>query len=133
MAIIYESLLEQAIPILGGIITTAFSVGMGMLVRYINRKMKNETLKESLWLIEDISRHVVAGLMQTEVNALKEVAADGKLSDDAKARLKATAMRELKKQTADGVLKLLAKAQVDIDSLLSSIIESQVRYEKSGE
>jgi hypothetical protein len=128
--IIYEGLLDYIVPALGSTITALASVGIGYLVRYINRKSKSELLHHAMNTLGTVAQNTVSALMQTEVKALKAAAADGKLTDEEKSNMKRKAIETIKMAVADEALDVLKRANTNLDAYLDTLVESTVRNDK---
>lgn len=130
--ILYEGILEQFIPIIGSILTSAVLAGMAALVKYLVSRTRNEKLREALSVVGEIAGETVEALMQSEAEALKEAAADGKLSPEDRERLKATAIRTVLEIAPGKTLEYLRRVQVDMDKYLDTAVEAGVRKAKNG-
>jgi hypothetical protein len=131
MTILYEGMLEVIIPVLGSVLTAAVTAGIAAIARYFMRRTKSQTLRDYIDLLHGIVSDTVSSLMQTEVKALKEASADGKLDPEDVQCLKKLAIRTIKADASDGILRFLEKCNVDLDNYLDTLIEAEVGLQKS--
>lgn len=128
MDIIISSILEQVAAGVGVFIAAIIGVG----IRYLFHKVKNEKLREYGDLLAFYAEKAVKAVAQAEADVLKEAAADGKLSADEKAKLKSSAVDALKAIAPDAILKFMEKGNSDLDKLLEALVESAVRDSNGG-
>jgi len=133
MDILIESALEQVFTVLLGIFGAAVAAGGAVLIRWINRKTKNDTLADYASMLVFFAEKAVLAVAQSQADVLKDAANDGKLSDDEKAQMKAAAMDSLKAIAPEAILKFMKRADTDIDKLLDTLIESAVHEKNNGE
>jgi len=113
---------DYVLPVLGAAILAVGGYGITLL----NKKLKNEQIRQSLSQLSIITKSVVEDLNQTMVPMLKEKAADGKLSQVDIQSLQDMALAMIKSQMQDELLDLLSKNTIDVDQRISTEIESQV-------
>jgi len=113
---------DYVLPVLGAAILAVGGYGITLL----NKKLKNEQIRQSLSQLSIITKSVVEDLNQTMVPMLKEKIADGKLSQEDIQSLQDMALAMIKSQMQDELLDLLSKNTIDVDQRISTEIESQV-------
>lgn len=126
MDIVLESALEKILEIGVSVIVAVSAAAGAAFVRWITSKTKNEKLSGYAELLDFYAQKAVKAVAQTQANVLKAAALDGKLTDGEKEQLKKAATDELKKIAPNALLDFHAKAKSDIDSLLSTLLESAV-------
>lgn len=119
-------LLEIISPILL-LLLTWIGVKTGKL---IGAKVQNEYLKGVLVRLSETVFAAVKELQQTVVDAIKVANADGKITDDEKASIKAAAVKTIKSHLGvKGIKELLAVLGLDedaLDSFLGTQVEAAV-------
>lgn len=121
-----ESLLIQMIGVLFPVVSVLILVLIIYGVSFLKKRIKNEEIKKGLDLISEISEKVVGSLNQTTVISLKEVAEDGKLTEQEKAQLKEQAISEIKGIIGKEIPKFLVREGTNIDKLIIHSIESVI-------
>ncbi len=125
-----ESLLISALtPLIGMILTSLVSWGISIL----KSKTKADIAKTSLDQVDQVVGTVVGGLAQTMAGPMKDAAADGKLSDQEKKVLKATAEANTKALLTDAVITAAQNSLADLDAYINQKIEEQVLAQKGHE
>lgn len=95
-------------------------------VTLINARVKNEWLKGALVRLDDAVLAVVRELQQTTVDAIKEAAKDGKITDEERARIKDLALASVKSHLGAKGLGELAKVLGLDDGSLGKLISSKI-------
>ena len=119
-------LIERVIELSFGLISAAVLAGVTVLQRYLSSKIKNDKLRS---YIDEASLVVKANVMaavQTSVEPTKAAAADGKLTKEEANRIKQSVIDGVKKQLPNDAVRIFAKANVDYESLLNSLVEKEV-------
>jgi len=129
MEIIITSYLEQILQLVG--LAIAALVGMG--IRYLFARIKSDKLRSYGDLLAFYAEKAVSSVAQAEVEGLKAAAADGKLSDAEKERLKKIAIDTLRAIAPDAILKFMEKGKSDLDMLLGTLVESAVKSSKGDD
>lgn len=129
MEILISSILEQILAGVG--VALAALVGVG--IRYIFARIKNDKLQGYGELLAFYAEKAVKSVAQAEVDALKGAREDGKLTAAEKEGFKASAVETLKAIAPDAILKFMEKGKSDLDTLLSTLIESAVKDSKGGD
>jgi hypothetical protein len=104
---------------------------LGLLLVQIKAKIKQEQVKSALGSLVTITESVVNSLNKTTVPEMREASSDGVLTETEMAKVKQTAVDTIKAELPDAMLVLLTKANVAVDSRISTEIESQVLQSKS--
>lgn len=98
------------------------------VARFVVEKTKNEKVRDLLLRLDTLAFKVVLELEQTMVDAIREANADGKITEEEKATIKAKALENLKSYLgAKGVLELKTIIGLDdgvVTNLLSTAVES---------
>ena len=123
MEIILEGLLEQIVPIVITAVSTAIIAGIGMLIKYLGSRTRNETLRQYLGVISGIAFQNVHAMMQLKVNDLK---LEGRFSPEIASKVKQHTMDLVLEQTPDKVLKYLERHEMNIEGYVGTVIEASL-------
>lgn len=93
-------------------------------------RIESDKIKNAISVAEDCITTVVSELAQTTVEDLKEKSADGKLSAEDAARVKADAMVKIQSLLSDEVQKAIDEIFDDAEEWISSKIEAAVNANK---
>jgi hypothetical protein len=131
MTEILASLLPAIIAALSPVIVALLGVLSAKLVELINAKAKNETVKGILARLTAAVTDAVGEVYQAEAEALKEAMADGKLSDEEKARLRQIAVDHAKSYLGPkGLAELMAvlgiATEADADKVIAGKVEKVI-------
>jgi hypothetical protein len=125
-----EQLALQIAQWLAPLLMALIGLGIAKLTQLINAKVKNEYLKGVLTRLDDAVLTAVKAAEQVLVLAIREANADGKITAEEAAQIKAKVMEEVKSHLGmkgigelAGVLGLGGEA---LDKLLGSKIEAAV-------
>ena len=124
------TLTTALVPIIGTLLTALVSWGTVELTKYIKTKTKNETAHNAISVICDTVETTVAKFNQTVIPALKEKAADGKLTQADMSAIKQTAMREVRNQIPAAVNIAAHMSVLSVTELISGKIEKAVGERK---
>jgi len=128
-----EILLNYIVPAAAALLIAAISYAVKQFGVWLKSKIPTNATKTHQ-LIEMLIQHstlTVEALIQTEVEALKEKAADGKLSDADKQYLRDKARQKIKASSAQ-VLDELKQYIPDVDVLVNDCIEYVIRRLKKN-
>jgi rRNA-processing protein FCF1 len=116
---IVTELLIALVPLLTMVLTAAIAYGAAYL------RQRNAWLKEARTVdaVEDQARDTVLALQQTLVDELKAAKADGKLTDEEKAAIKAKALERLESKITESQAAILAAITGDVSAWLADRIE----------
>lgn len=128
MEMLISTILEEVLAGVGIALAALIAAG----IRHLFAKLKNERLREYGNLLAIYAEKAVKSVAQVEADALKEASSDGKLTDQEKEHLKELAVNTLRSIAPDFIMKFMAKANSDLDDLLSTLIESAVKDSKGG-
>lgn len=125
--IILPKLLEAALPLL----TVVLGWASVELSKFIRAKTKNEALAGALTRLNDVVFTVVKALNQTVVDELRKANADGKVTKEEVAGIKAKALEQVKSHIGPkGIDELLfvlgLKDEAALDKLVSDKVEAAV-------
>jgi len=121
-AILIGAAAQYLIPIIGTLLVALAAWGISVL----KSKVNSENAKNALDEVGAIVQTVVGGLSQTTAQAMKDAAADGKLTGSEKTSLKLTAINKIKNQLSDELVKHASQAVNNLDSYISEKIEDCV-------
>jgi hypothetical protein len=131
MAEVLAALLPAIIAALSPVIVALIGVLSAKLVELINAKAKNETVKGILARLTEAVTDSVGEVYQTEAEALKEAMADGKLTEEEKARLRQIAIDHAKSYLGPkGLAELMAvlglATEGDADKVIGGKVEKAI-------
>ena len=118
--------LEVFIPAISTILTGLVGWGLSIL----RWQVKNEEMKEGLKELDEIIRITVNKVSQTMVEELKKQ--KGVLTEEDKNRLKMAAIEGIKRTASKALLQTVGMSIKNVDSYISSKIESNVWEGKEG-
>lgn len=95
-------------------------------------KIKEETVKKSIELVESCITTVVLELSQTIVDDLKDKSADGKLTDEEKVNIRNLAVEKVKQLMTDDVYTTLDEVFGSAEKWIIEKIEAEVKKIKSN-
>jgi len=119
-------LITTAAPYAASIITGLVSWGLYEISKYVRSKTKNELALTALEQISATVETTVKDLQQTLVPAIKQAAADGVISGQDAAHLRATAVSKIKAQLQPKLIKNAEVLISDVDALINALIEKNV-------
>lgn len=93
----------------------------------VTAKIKNATVKHAVSTAEDCATTVAYKMSQTVVDDLKAASADGKLTAEEAAQVKANALAEVKTILSEDVINTVHTEFGDADAWLTSKIEAAVK------
>jgi hypothetical protein len=118
--------INYVLPVLGSTILTLGTYGVTLL----NKRLKNEQIRQALDVLSKVVTRVVQNLNQTLVPEIRAKSTDGVLSKEDVQAIKGKAMSLIQSQVQTELLSLLEKSGIDVDSLINTEIESSVYIEK---
>lgn len=132
---IIESFLEQIAAGVGIVIASAFLAICGAGIKFLVSKSRNENLQSSLDLYAQISAQVVSAIMQSQdVEQRKRNRQALKLTMKEGDALKEMARKQIEANLPDRTRDILKRANTDVDSLISVLIEGAVyRLKERGQ
>lgn len=95
-------------------------------------KIKDQTTRESIDIVESCITTVVLELSQTIVDDLKDKAADGKLTDEEKASVRNLAVAKVQQLMTDEVYTTLGEVFGNTEKWIEEKIEAEVKKIKIG-
>lgn len=120
----------KAIEVVLSIVANLIIVGVGAAGTWLLSKLaKNQNLKgteNAVALLTQAVQTTVLELQQVVVDPLKEVAANGKLTDENKLALKEALQSKTRQKVAPAIITLLEEAGHDIDALIQGIGEATI-------
>lgn len=125
--------LEYVLPILAPIVTVLLMYLVKLLIEKINSGIKDEKLRQAMYIIEDTTEKVVQEMIQTKVDALKNKSKNGTLTEVAAAEVKQLAADKIKEQTGKAILDVgnVLKLNADqVSNLIGTKIEAAVYRNK---
>lgn len=126
----------QLLPLLGSLLLALLSFGVAKLITLIQAKTKNEWLKGALVKATEAVFNAVHSVEQTMAAKFKEAAADGKITPEEAAQLKAAALESVKSYLGEkGLKELMSVLSLDalgLDKFLADKIEANVAQMKQA-
>jgi hypothetical protein len=122
---------DTLLPIAATLLTALVSWGLTELAKYVRSRTKNEAVNGALQRICHMADTTVAELNQTVADGLRAAAADGKITPDERAALKAQAVGLVQSRLAPEVIKAAAQGVTDITEFISARIERSVWEQKN--
>ena len=124
---------EGVITILYPVIVALLGFLSTKLISFINSKteavkknIKNETVKTYIDVVSNTVSEVVQALNQEIVNGIKEASKDGKLTEDEAKEIKNKAIEKTLGILSDDAKETLTMVFGDLDTYISTLIESAV-------
>ena len=115
---------------LAPLVAAGIVYGISRLAGWLKAKTHNEQISGAIDTLDNLMATVVKGLQQTMVSAIKEAAADGKITEAEKIMLRTKALEELKKIYGERGLavlqELLGLGEDALMSLLTNKLEAAV-------
>lgn len=131
-----KELLPEILAALSPLLLAVIAYGAKKLADLINAKVQSEALRNILIRTDTVVFAAVKELAQVTVDSLKEAAADGKITPEEAAKVKADALAKVKSYLGqpglDALMQILGlKDAPTVDAYLSSKIEAAVRDVKA--
>lgn len=123
-----EILYEILIPALAAVVTGLASWAVAVLVKWLNSKINNETLKTVLEQTQGIITAAVAEVSQIFVDELKKT---GSFDEAAKKEAYEMALSRVRAQLTEAAAGLIKATYGDLDAWLKMQIEKAVRETKT--
>lgn len=122
-----EEILKIIAEPLGALLLALANVGVGLAIRWIHNRTKNERVVAATATIGDVTKATVARLNQQVVDALKN---DGKFDEAEKAQVKQAALTSINEQLRPEVIKAAGGFLADLDAYIDSKLEEAVSTPK---
>ena len=127
-----EELLYQMLQLGGMFVMASIVAGIGLGMKYLRSKTKNDTLRGYLFDVERIVGNTVGAAMHTAVTGLKEKSADGKLTAEEGRLIRDNVIASVKAQAPDAALSMFARMNMDVDKFISTLVEKEVLTQKQA-
>jgi hypothetical protein len=124
---------SQVLPILLTAFVTVFTYLIKVLsqkvIEFIDEKITNQKFNQAAKIAEETVRSTVLALEQTLVKKIILASADGKLTDNEKARIKKVAMETIITNLQPRVKEALAYGYENVNEYLDALVERLVLTE----
>lgn len=127
MAEFLRILLPQLIEVGAPLAVTILSTLAGLALNALRRRFNHEAADRALERLERVVALTVHEVEQTLTPAVRDAAADGKITAEEAKGLRLTALTKAKNILGDKGMKELKASAGDLEQLMHSVVEAKVR------
>ena len=125
-----EIIIENLVKIAAALLLMLVGVLGTYLTALASRRAETKNLHDALYELTNAARVTVCELQQTTVEPLKAAAADGKLTEDEIAALRALLLQKTREKLLPATLELINAAGADIEALITGAAEAMINAMK---
>ena len=126
-------IIETIVSVLANLAVTLIGVAGAWLVTQIAKSQQLNTINTAVDELTNAAETTVLELQQTVVDELKEVSADGKLTQEEITELGKLLLKGTLEKMSDSAMNVLKAANVDINAIVTGAGEALIARIKKGE